>query len=382
MSPTNESTARDIRATRRQAIRISLGAMLSGSAVSFVHGEDSQAKDVNQYIRGLADAAPLAMQFAGQTADECRAWQTEFRSKLGELLGPHRPPKQWKTIVEDVAEFKDHRRESLLLIADGHPPLPVHLLLPKGLSAKPRPGVVAIHGHGNYGYDPVAGRDDLAGVAKAIDSANYDYGRQFVRRGYVVACPCMTPFGRRLDNPDAYGGGDPCGVNFVRMQLLGKVLMAENLRDCLWAFELLAQHKDVAADRIGCAGLSYGGRMTMLTTAMEPRIRVASVSGALNVMQERISLRYSCGAQVIPGLLQFGDVPEIGSLIAPRPCVWETGSNDGLIIPKWADRSMQRMHRAYDALGANGQFKRDRFEGGHRWNGEVAFPLFDRVLKS
>jgi hypothetical protein len=157
--------------------------------------------------------------------------------------------------------------------------------------------------------------------------------------------------------------------------------MAENLRDCLWAFEFLAKHQAARADRIGCAGLSYGGRMAMLTTAMEPRIRVACVSGALNVMQERIMLRYSCGAQVIPGLLQFGDVPEIGSLIAPRPCVWETGSRDGLIKPEWADQAMQRMQRAYQAVDAAEQLKRDRFEGGHRWNGEVAFPLFDRVLK-
>jgi len=360
---------------------LSLGGMLSGSALNFAHGEGSAAKDINQHIRDLADDAPLTMQFRGETADECRQWQQEFTSKLCQLLGPHRPPEQWQTIVEDVADFKDHRRKSLLLTADGHPPLPVHLLVPKGLATEPRPGVVAIHGHGNYGYDPVAGRHDLDGVSKAIASANYDYGQQFVRRGYVVACPCMTPFGRRLDNRDAYGGKDPCGVSFVRMLLLGKVLMAENLRDCLWAFELLAKHNQVAADRIGCAGLSYGGRMTMLTTAMEPRIRVAAVSGALNVMQERISLRYSCGAQVIPGLLQFGDVPEIGSLIAPRPCVWETGSNDGLIIPKWADRAMQRMQRAYSAFAENDELNRDCFEGGHRWNGDLAFPLFDRVLQ-
>ena len=71
--------------------------------------------------------------------------------------------------------------------------------------------------------------------------------------------------------------------------------------------------------------------MTMLTAALEPRIKVAAVSGALNVMQERLAQPYSFGAQIIPGLLQYGDVPEIGSLIAPRPAVWEVGSRDGLV---------------------------------------------------
>ena len=241
--------------------------------------------------------------------------------------------------------------------------------------------MLALHGHGSYGYEPVAGRDDLPGVAEAIEKANYDYGRQLVRRGYVVAAPCMTPFGRRLESRESYGGGDPCGVTFVRMQLLGKTLMTENLRDCLWAFEMLARHKQVDEKRMACVGLSYGGRMTMLTSALEPRIRVAVPSGALNLMQERIQLRYSCGAQVIPGLLKYGDVPEIGSLIAPRYCVWETGSRDGLIKQDWAENALTRMRRAYRAFDADENLIVDRFEGGHRWNGQVAVPLMDKVLK-
>ena len=109
----------------------------------------------------------------------------------------------------------------------------------------------------------------MSGVENAIKSANYDYGRQLVRRCYVVAVPCLTPFGRRGDKA-AFGKQDPCAVTFVRLQLLGKVLMAENLRDCLWALEMLARRDEVDAKRLGCVGLSYGGRMTMLTAALEP----------------------------------------------------------------------------------------------------------------
>jgi dienelactone hydrolase len=162
--------------------------------------------------------------------------------------------------------------------------------------------------------------------------------------------------------------------------MLGKLLIAENLRDSLWALELLARHEQVDEKRLGCVGLSLGGRMTMLTAAVEPRVRVAVVSGALNVMQERVSKLYSCGAQVIPGLLRYGDVPEIGGLIAPRPCVWEVGSRDSLIAPKWADEALTRMRRAYKALGAEEQLRVDRFDGGHEWSGRVAYPLLEKVL--
>ena len=38
---------------------------------------------------------------------------------------------------------------------------------------------------------------------------NYDYGLQFVRRGYVVAAPCRIPLGRRVDR-DSYNSNDMC----------------------------------------------------------------------------------------------------------------------------------------------------------------------------
>jgi len=335
----------------------------------------------HELLRRDAEHAPLAMQFRGQSREEFQQWHESFAAKLRSLLGPHTPPAKWKTITENVVELKDHTRQELVLVAEGHPSLPVYLLLPKGETKPARPGVVAIHGHGDFGSAAVVGRDDLPGVARAIAREHYDYGRQLVRRGYAVAAPCMTPFGRRIGSSYMYRGEHPCAVTFVRMQLLGRVLMAENLRDCLWAVEMLARREEVDATRLACVGLSYGGRMAMLTSALEPRIRVCVSSGALNVMQERIRLRYSCGAQVIPGLLRFGDVPEISSLIAPRHCIWEIGSRDSLISADWAEAALSRMRRAYTACGAADRLMIDRFDGGHRWSGRVAYPLMKKLLR-
>jgi dienelactone hydrolase len=344
--------------------------------------EDTKSPSLEQYIQNLANAAPLQMRFQGATAQECREWQAAFTKKLQTLLGPFQPPKTWQTVVERTVELPDHRREELLLTAEGHPPLPVYLLLPREKSAQPRPGVLALHGHGDHGYDAVVGRELTPGIETAIQQNNYDYGRQLVRRGYVVAAPCLTPFGRRLGDRKAYGGNDPCAVTFIRLQLLGKLLIAENLRDALWSLELLARHQAVDPQRLGCVGLSYGGRMTTLAAALDARIRVAVISGALNCMQERVAVRYSCGAQVIPGLLPYGDVPEIASLIAPRPCLWEVGLQDGLMKPRWVETALQRIGRAYAALGAKDHLQMERFEGGHRWNGQLGYRLLDKVLRT
>ena len=339
------------------------------------------APDVHEEIRKLAGAAPLRMVFRGGTRAECRRWQQEFEGKLKSLLGPHEPPREWRTTVERVVEAEGHRREELILEAAGHPALPVYRLTPRPEASGRRPGVVALHGHGEFGHDPVAGIATTEERARAIAQANYDYGLQLVRRGYVVAAPCLAPFGRRLDDRKAYGGQDPCAVTFVRMQLLGKLLMAENLRDVLWSVELLARTGGVDPERLGCVGLSYGGRMTMLAAALEPRIRVAVVSGALNVMQERIQGRYSCGAQVIPGLLEYGDVPEIASLIAPRPCLWEAGLKDPLMVAGWLEAALERIRQAYRAYGAEERLELERFDGGHRWNGIRAYTLLEEILR-
>src|SRR5262245_9361948 len=157
---------------------------------------------IDEHIRKLAEAAPLSMEFRGKTAAECRRWQAEFAARLRTLLGPHQPPAKWKTDVERTVELKDHRREELVLSAEGHPPLPVYLLLPHDRGGRLSPGVLALHGHGNFGHDPVAGRDDRPGVGEEIRRSRYDYGRQLARHGYVVAVPCLTPFGRRLGKPD------------------------------------------------------------------------------------------------------------------------------------------------------------------------------------
>jgi len=337
--------------------------------------------DVHQRIRSMADQAPLSMRFQGATAGEARLWQAKFSARLRQLLGPFDPPARWTTTMESAADFADHRRETLILESPGVPPLPVHLLRPRPDRPGKRPAMAALHGHGRWGHDPVAGIATTEEQRNSLAAANYDYGLQLARRGYVVAAPCFTPFGRRLDDPAAYGGGDPCGVTFVRMQLLGRTLISENLRDALWAVELLARQPEVDAARIGCAGLSYGGRMTMLASALSPRIRAAVISGALNLMQERILGRYSCGAQVIPGLLEFGDVPEIIGLIAPRPCVLEIGQRDALMVKDRIGPAMDRIRAVYAALGAADKVETDSFDGGHRWNGAKAYPMLSSILR-
>ena len=81
----------------------------------------------------------------------------------------------------------------------------------------------------------------------------------------------------------------------------------------------------------------------MMITAMDPRIKVTVPSGCMNLYQERYQELRQCGAQLIPGLLRYGDTPGIFSLIAPRPMVLEFGLRDALVPHHWAERGLESL---------------------------------------
>jgi dienelactone hydrolase len=365
--------------------RAFLHSLALGGASTVAFGAAGLAKlpTVDEEIRRAAKAAALRLVFKGGTPGEFAAWRQEFSAALRQRVGSHHPPEHWSAQMLSRVELRDHLREEWLLAASGMASLPLYILKPAGTRTAARlPVVVALHGHGEFAHDAVAGIDDTPERVQDIQHYNYDFGRQIAREGYLVVAPCMTPFGRRRGESYRKGTTDPCAVAFVRLMLLGQTLMGANLRDVSWAVSYAQSRADARQDRVGCVGLSYGGRMTMLASALDERIAVAVVSGALNVMQERVEGRYSCGAQVIPGLLEIGDTPEIGSLIAPRPCIWEVGSKDSLVKPGWADAAKVRLRRAYAAAGNPAALQFHHFEGGHRWDGVTALPLLAKVLQS
>ena len=119
-----------------------------------------------------------------------------------------------------------------------------------------------------------------------------------------------------------------------------------------------------------------------LRAALDDRIKVAAPSGVLNLLIERIDRPWGCGAQIIPGLLKYGDHPEIAALIAPRPVVWEAGSNDPLLPAKQEAEFRRRLKFIYKASGKPENLLFDDFEGGHEWKGKKAYELFDKVLRN
>lgn len=306
-------------------------------------------------------------------------WRAAFSARLEDLLAVPTPAAVAHDECVEVVREEGYRRERHLLhLADGVTILPLWLLAPDQPHGA---GVLCLHGHG-YRYGETLGLPGEPREAQQalIADTNYDYARQAARRGYLALTPDLRGFGQRRDAEP--GARDLCDANFLRLNQFGLHLVAAQLHDLQAVLDWFTRQPQLRPDRLGCLGLSYGGRMTMYLAAIEPRIRVAVVSGACNLFRERLLHNSSCGAQFVPGLLRLGDTPEVLGLIAPRPLIIELGHRDGTSPELMAAEVAHRLQSLYQAAGAGDQLAFDRFEWGHKFSGRLAWDWLEQTLLS
>jgi dienelactone hydrolase len=297
-------------------------------------------------------------------------WRQRCRARLDGLLGslPTRVPLELETL--EVTRCDGYRREKIVFDTEDTMSVPAFLLIPEG-RAEPGAAVLAIHGHG-------PGKAVVCGL-ETTESPNGDYAVQLVRRGYVVLAPDLRCFGERADwnPPDHYA----CDTNLVHAVMAGWSPMTQNLWDLACCLDVLSGHPLVDAGRIGVAGLSYGGTMTLLLAAWDDRVAAAVVSGYFSSWAESHKMPWNmCGSQVLPGMLGQLEHVDLGALVAPRPLLVETGSEDPLFPQAAAEAAVAQLRAVYDHLGGGDRLVHDVFEGGHQWHGTLALSFLDRWL--
>lgn len=326
--------------------------------------------------------------FRGETREDFDQWQSVFREKFLECLGPlptavsPEPEVIWR--VEEDGLIK----EKVLIDTAPLTTVPTILLRPRETETTPGkkwPAVVCIHGHGAYGKDPVAGARYPEAEADA-KTYSYNYGEQMARRGYVTICPDMRPFGERGDGwpgERPLVGRDPCNVHFIKGALLGFNLLTCNLWDLMKCVDLLEQQPYIDQERLGAMGLSGGGAHVMHFSALDQRIKATDIICALNSYRAwGIGIDNFCGTQFLPGMFKYGDHGEICGLIAPRPLLVENGGFDRGFPPEASVEAHRQVRRIYKAAGVEDRFHVDLAYGGHQFFGNLAFDFFEKYLGS
>lgn len=335
----------------------------------------------DRFIRDSARCGTRSLSFAGQ--ENFEDWKIALLAKLRELMGPMPEPADLRPQMLGSEDCGDFDRHKLVLQTEEDCWMPAYLLVPKSATERnPAPALLCCHGHGPHGKDSVAGVGaEYSDRRQTIEVYNYDYAAQMARRGYVTIAPDWRAFGERIGYERPFGS-DPCNVQFLQEILRGRVLLTLNVFDAMRAVDYLAARPEVDADRIGCMGLSFGGTMTTFVTVLDERIRCADIICYVTPWQHfAYDKAQFCGSQIVPGLYEFADVPDVAGAIAPRPLLMEAGTQDTCFEYHAVKNGHEQVRRIYEAAGCADRLQIDVFEGGHAFNGALAFDFFDRYLK-
>ncbi len=211
----------------------------------------------------------------------------QYRKAFAESIGY---PPQGKVDPKD-AKFEKIGEDSIGTYYRAHIPVLPEIeclgiyIVPKNLKGK-APLVISMHGGGGSPE-----------VALFHGGSNYhDMVRGGVKRGYVVFAPT------HLFNADGYPRDIRNRID-ERLRLVGTSLTAIEVYKISRALDALVKRPEVDPKHIGMVGLSYGGYYTLVTAALETRIK-ASVSSCYYGVQEG---RYEQDENGVPSDFRFND---------------------------------------------------------------------------
>jgi len=327
------------------------------------------------YLRGVYERESPLLEFRADSAEAVADWKGRVREKLRELLGEW-PSGRCELSATLTGEWCDEGflRQRVVFYAEEDVPVPCYVLVPDE-GRPPYPTLLCIHGHGR-------GKDDVVGMAQDdegrehIRGYNYDYARQFARRGYLCVCPDMRAFGERAERD-----GSGCRHAFLNALIIGRQLKGMQLWDVFRAVDYALTREDADGERLGCVGLSMGGELTVYAALLDERVRCAVSSCFVRVFKPELYEREHCPCSCVAGLLKWFDLDDLACAVGPTPLLLEVGTQDTNTPVETALEACRKVERCYQALGVPERTDSDVFEGGHEFSGRKAFGWFDRWLK-
>lgn len=246
-----------------------------------------------------------------------------------------------------------------------------YVLIPTVL---PTATVLAVHGHG-YGSRQIAGMlPDGSPDPESTDLYGH-FAVQLVRRGLVVVVPDVVGFGERMTEADERydpGSGSSCYRLSTNLIMNGLTLTGLRIAELLGVVDYLVTRAD--ADRIGVIGHSGGALWSMITMALDPRIRAGVLSGFPNTFAASFLGVHHCACNFLPGLLPIAEQPDLLALLAPRPLFLESGADDPIFPAAGFVTAVDDVAGVHTRLGVRDRFDSDLVPGvGHAVTGRRSY---------
>lgn len=302
-------------------------------------------------LAGLGASAMLEQTSPVAGAVPSRAAEPS-KKRLLECLGGEWPKSGPLDAKVERTEQKDgYRLERITYLVEPEERIAAYLLVPDGAAkGKPAPGICVWHQH-NGAYD--VGKDEPAGLKQG---PMHQTGVALAREGYVVLCPDAAGFGER-NHHGKLNGRNLEHYLFGRYVVEGKCLAWKNILDMRRAVDYIASRPEVDAERLGCYGHSMGSTHTWLVGPWEPRLKavVGNCCMPTYAAMDRTDLIH-CFPNYVPGWRQYGDIPDIVGLIAPRALHLNFGETDDGSPIQEVKAGLETIRRAYRTKKAEDRF--------------------------
>jgi dienelactone hydrolase len=196
---------------------------------------------------------------------------------------------------------------------------------------------------------------------------NYkDMIRGAVARGYVVYAPHLVTYSPGDEHEGAEIAEDGRQQLDKQLRQKGASLTGVETTRIARALDALTRRPEVDRNRIAMIGLSLGGSTTLAMAALDERIKVAVVA---------CGYRYAAIDAASPLTSS-----QLISAIAPRPLQIQAGRRDPLVSIQIARPADKVGAEIYGKADVKDRFAFEEFDGGHEFNGALAFAFLQKYL--
>ena len=354
-----------------------------GPLTGVTTGLDGRKFDPVAYTHERYAAAPRRLRFEARTRADAEAWQKTLRTKVIDLIGglpSERRPLRPATL--ETRNFAGYRREKVVFESRPGVSVLAYVLLPEQ-ARRPAATMVCVPGHGR-GVDDIVGIDDQGRERTDKSGYQHDFAIQVVEAGMAAVAIEPMGFGCRRDPINARQGlsRKACDPAAGGALLVGETMIAWRVWDVMRTIDYIATRPELDSSRVGCMGISGGGTVTVFSTALEPRIRAALVSGYLNTFEHSIGSLAHCIDNYVPGILNWAEMYDVAGLMAPRPLFVESGEKDNIFPIAASIESFRRVQEIYRVFGAADRAEQEVFPDEHAFWGRRGIPFLAKALSA
>jgi len=327
---------------------------------------------MQNYFLKFFDENSRKFGFFGKTKEELINWQKDIKSKLIKILGIDKMTRcELNPKIIESVKFDGYKRDKVVIETQPLVFMPLFILTPDEGRDIP---VIAVHGHASDG------KNGLVGIItdftrEKIESYNYTYALDLVKDGYTVFCPDLCGSGERREKRQQKEScilESSCNDLNNAALSLGMSLLGLMVFDLMRLIDYISEF-NFKSDNVACCGFSGGGLCTLWLSALDERVACAAVSGYFHGLKDTILDNNLCGCNFVYDLWRYIDMCDLGSMVAPRHLLIESGNEDKLNGKRKLNNVFEQIfetEKSYALLESENLLHKV-FDGGHKWYGSA-----------